>query len=129
VWFISDALPLHLEAVGFQGRDDKNVINGATKNAVWDGGFVQVDYVPVLPVELFGRISLVRNTTQPVAGQTGSFGDQTIYLIGIQHNVELTSRFGWGWQVYYTLEKDNLLAPDGTNLYQHEVWAGLRLAF
>lgn len=130
LWLGSDALPFHIEAVGFQARDDKNTINGgATKDAVWDGGFVQLDYVPALPVELFGRVNIVRNTTQAIPGTTGSFADQTIYLIGIQHTVEFTSRFEWGWQLYYSLEKDNLIAPDGTNLIQHAVWAGLRLAF
>lgn len=129
LWLLSDALPLHLEAVGFQARDNKNTIGGATKDAVWNGGFVQLDYVPALPVELFGRINIVRNTTQPLPGMTGSFSDQTIYLVGLQHTVEITSRFEWGWQLFYTLEKDNLRAADGTDLIQHEVWAGLRLAF
>jgi hypothetical protein len=64
-----------------------------------------------------------------VPGHTGSFGDQDIYLFGIQHTVEFTSRFEWGWQVYYALERDRLQAPDGTNLTQHYIWAGLLLAF
>jgi hypothetical protein len=31
--------------------------------------------------------------------------------------------------VYYALERDRLQAPDGTNLTQHYIWAGLLLAF
>src|SRR5581483_4584402 len=128
-WLFSDALPLHLEAIGFQGRDNKALIPGATRDAVWDGGLVQLDYVPALPVNLFARVNLIRNTTQAILTQTGSYADQTIYLIGLQHTVEFTSRFEWGWELYYTYELDRLRASDGTNLTQHEVWAGLRLAF
>jgi hypothetical protein len=128
-WLASDALPLHLEALAFQARDNRNLIPGATRDAVWDGGLVQLDYVPALPVELFARVNLIRNTTQGIPTHTGSFADQTIYLVGIQHTVELTSRFEWGWELYYTYQQDHLRANDGTNLTQHEVWAGLRLAF
>jgi hypothetical protein len=128
-WVASDALPLHLEAIAFQGRDDKALIPGATHDALYDGGDVQIDYVPALPFEIFARYNLIRNVTQAVPGRTGSFGDQDIYLFGIQHTVEFTSRFEWGWQVYYALERDRLQAPDGTNLTQHYIWAGLLLAF
>ena len=128
-WLASDALPLHLEAIAFQGRDNRALIGGATQDALFDGGLVQIDYVPALPVELFARASLIRNVSQALPTRTGSFADQTVYLFGIQHTVEFTSRFEWGWQVYYSWEQDRLLAPDGTNQTLHSVWAGLLLAF
>jgi hypothetical protein len=128
-WLASDALPLHLEALYFHGRDDRAIITGATHDAMFDGGLAQIDYVPSLPFELFGRVSLVRNTRQPVATQPGSFADQTIYLVGVQHTLEFTSRFEWGWQVNYSLQQNRSGAPDGSDLTQHIVWAGLTLAF
>jgi hypothetical protein len=128
-WFFSDALPLHLEALAFQARDDRTLINGATKSPIWDGGLVQLDYVPALPVELFARVNLVRNIRQALPTSAGAFGDQNIYVFGLQHTVEFTSRFEWGWQVWYQLQQDHLRAADGTNLTQHTVWAGLLLAF
>src|SRR5262249_23510676 len=91
----SDAVPLRRQARAFQGRDNKSLIPGATRDAVWDGGLVQLDYVPALPVNIFARVNLIRNTTQAVPTSPGSFADQTIYLIGLQHTVELTSRFEW----------------------------------
>jgi hypothetical protein len=128
-WLASDALPLHLEALYFHGKDDKAIIAGATRDAIFNGGLVQVDYVPALPFEIFARYNLVRNTAQPVVTQAGSFADQSIYLIGIQHTVEFTSRFEWGWQLNYSLQQNRFRAPDGSNLTQHLVWAGLTLAF
>lgn len=128
-WLASDALPLHIEAIGFQGRDDKALIAGATRDALYDGADIQVDYVPALPVELFARYNLIRNVTQAVPGRPGSFADQTVYLVGVQHMAELTSRFEWGWQLHYALQWDHLQASDGTNNLQHVVWAGLLLAF
>jgi hypothetical protein len=127
-WLASDALPLHLETIAFQGRDDKAVVGG-TRDALWDGGLVQLDYVPALPFELIARINLVRNITQSVATRPGSYADETIYLFGLQHTIEFTSRFEWGYQVFYSLEQNRLQAPDGTNLTQHLIWAGLLLAF
>jgi hypothetical protein len=128
-WLASDALPLHVEAIGFQGRDDHNLIPGATRDALYYGGDVQVDYVPALPFELFARYNLIRNVTQAVPGRPGSFADQNVYLFGIQHLESLTSRFEWGWQLHYALQYDHLQASDGTNNLQHVVWAGLILAF
>ncbi len=128
-WLASDALPLHLEALYFHGRDDRTIIASATQDAMFDGGLAQIDYVPSLPFELFARVNLVRNTRQPVATQPGAFGDQTIYLVGVQHTLEFTSRFEWGWQVNYSLQQNRFGAPDGSDLTQHFVWAGLTLAF
>jgi len=129
-WLASDALPLHIEAIAFQGRDDKNIIPGATRDALFDGGDIQIDYVPKLPFELFARYNLVRNVTQAVPGRPGSFADQNVYLFGIQHMESLTSRFEWGWQLHYSMEYDHLnMSVDGTNNLQHVVWAGLILAF
>ncbi len=128
-WLASDALPLHLEVIAFQGRDDKALIAGATRDALYDGSVVQLDYVPALPFELFARYNLIRNVTQAVPTQTGSFADENLYLFGIQHTVEFTSRFEWGWQLYYALQQNHLQAPDGTNLTTHFIWAGLLLAF
>jgi hypothetical protein len=129
-WLGSDALPLHVEAIAFQGRDDKNLIPGATRDALYDGGDVQIDYVPAIPFEIFARYNLIRNVTQAVPGRPGSFADQNVYLVGIQHMESLTSRFEWGWQLHYALQYDHLnMSVDGTNNLQHVVWAGLILAF
>jgi hypothetical protein len=91
---------------------------------------VQIDYVPAIPFEIFARYNLIRNVTQAVPGRPGSFADQNVYLVGIQHMESLTSRFEWGWQLHYALQYDHLnMSVDGTNNLQHVVWAGLILAF
>jgi hypothetical protein len=71
----------------------------------------------------------VRNAVQAVPGTNGRYANQTIYAAGIRHTMDITSRFEWGWQVYYTYEMDTLLAPDHTNQTDHVLWAGLLLAF
>jgi len=129
LWMGSDVLPLRATLMGMTGRDDRALVTGATQDPKYNAGMLQLEYVPKLPLVLYGRLQVIRNQRQAVAGSPDDFGDQDFQLIGVRHALELNSRFAWLLELSYWRWTIKRVAPGGANVTNHTVWLGTHLDF
>ncbi len=129
LWMGSDVLPLRATVMGITGRDDRALVTGATQDPKFNAGMLQLEYVPKLPLVFYGRLQVVRNQRQAVAGSLDDFGDQDFQLIGVRHALELNSRFAWLLELTYWRWTIKRVVPGGGNVTNHTVWLGTHLDF
>jgi hypothetical protein len=90
---------------------------------------LQLEYVPKLPLVFYGRLQVIRNQRQAVAGSPDDFGDQDFQLVGVRHALELNSRFAWLLELTYWRWTIKRVVPGGRNVTNHTVWLGTHLDF
>src|SRR6266567_4128747 len=125
----SDVLPLRVTVMGMTGRDDRALVPTATQNPTFNAGMLQLDYVPKLPLVFYGRLQVIRNRRQAIAGNPGDFGDQDFQLVGVRRALELTSRFAWVVELTYWRQKIKAVAPGGADATLNSLWLGSHLLF
>lgn len=128
-WLGSDVLPLRVTLMGMTGRDDRALVPLATQDPKFNAGMLQIDYVPKLPLVFYGRLQLIRNQRQAIAGTPGDVGDQDFQLVGVRHAIELTSRFAWLVELTYWRQTIKAVAPGGANTTHGSLWLGTHLDF
>ncbi len=77
------ALPLNIEATYIVGQEDPAFITGATREAIYHGGFVEADWTPLLQLTTGARWDFVRNLQQgdPVAEPSYLDTDQATWFL------------------------------------------------
>jgi hypothetical protein len=125
----SDVLPLRVTVMGMTGRDDRALVPAATQDPTFNAGMLQLEYVPKLPLVFYGRLQVIRNQRQAIAGNPGDFGDQDFQLVGVRRALELTSRFAWVVELTYWRQKIKAVAPGGADVTHHSLWLGTHLLF
>jgi hypothetical protein len=128
-WLFSDAVPLHLTAIGLTGSDDQALIPGAIRNGSFDAGMLQLSYVPALPSVLYGRLQAIRTRDQAMAASPSDYGDQNFYQVGGRHAFELNTRFGWFLELTYSRQQVKRAAPDGSAASHDILTAATHLIF
>jgi hypothetical protein len=115
--------------MGMTGRDDRALVPTATQNPTFNAGMLQLEYVPKLPLVFYGRLQVIRNRRQAIAGNPGDFGDQDFQLVGVRRALELTSRFAWVVELTYWRQKIKAVAPGGADATLNSLWLGSHLLF
>lgn len=128
-WLLSDAVPLHLTAIGLTGSDDRALIPEAVRNGTFNAGMLQATYVPALPLVFFGRLQAIRTRDQAVPGRPDDFGDQNFYQAGVRYAPELNSRFGWFLELSWSRQQIKRATPDGTSASNDILWVATHLIF
>jgi hypothetical protein len=128
LWLGSDVLPLRVTVMGMTGRDDRALVPTATQDPTFDAGMLQLEYVPRLPLVFYGRVQVIRNQRQAIAGRPDDFGDQDLQIVGVRHALELTSRFAWVLEVTYWRQKIKSVTP-GVDATHQTLWLGTHLLF
>lgn len=122
------ARPFDVTAVWIYGTEDKALVTGGTRDAAWQGGFLQADYTPMIDVTCYGRVDLVQNTTQadPTAPKNAN-GVQG-FIGGVRHALWISP---WGSAAVH-LEashyKTESAGPAGEPVSATTVLAGLDFA-
>ena len=111
------------------GRDDRALVPTASQDPTFNSGMLQLEYVPKLPLVFYGRLQVIRNHRQAIAGNPDDFGDQDLQLVGVRRALELTSRFAWVWELTYWRQTIKSVAPGGANATHHSLWLGTHLLF
>ena len=125
----SDVLPLRVTVMAMTGRDDRALVPTATQDPTFDAGMLQLEYVPTLPLVLYGRLQVIRNQRQAIAGRPDDFGDQDFQLVGVRRALELTSRFAWVLELTYWRQKIKSVGPGGADATLNSLWLGSHLLF
>jgi hypothetical protein len=97
--FVSLAHPLTLTAVWMFGSEDSALIPNATRDAHFHGGFVQVDYTPILPLTFGARYDGVYNTQQADPTQPADSNDQLGFTFFLRYALWIST---WGSVVSHT---------------------------
>ena len=100
-----------------------------TQDPKFDAGMLQLEYVPKLPLVLYGRLQMIRNRRQALAGTPDNLGDQDFQLVGVRRALELTSRFAWVLELTYWRQKIKAVAPGGADETLNSLWLGSHLLF
>ncbi len=120
--------PFDVTAVWLYGTEDKALVPGATRDAAWQGGFLQADFTPRITDTVYARVDFVQNVKQadPTLPKNAN-GVQGI-VGGVRHAVWLSP---WGSAAVH-LEashyKTENAGPAGEPVSATTVLAGLDFA-
>jgi hypothetical protein len=128
-WLFKDALPIHVLETWEGGRDDPLMFVNGVRPGVFNGGMIQVSWVPSLPIAVFSRASFIVMQQQAALNQIPGLGDENIFLLGFKWTYQITTRFEVAIEPSYGLTVGLHGAPDGTNLYTHQAYFPLEVVF
>lgn len=128
-WFGHAVAPLHVNLVLAHGSDDQDLYGGvADRNGTWNGGFLEVIWVPatnLLHWGIFGRYDLIRNQDQPVTGTAKNLNDQDQITAGIRYTFAYTNRDEVGLHLEYSTNLAKGVASDGSDVRTGTLFFGV----
>jgi hypothetical protein len=128
-WFGHAVAPLHVNLVLAHGSDDQDLYGGAAdRNGTWNGGFLEVIWVPateLLHWGVFGRYDLIRNQDQPVPGSPKNLNDQDQITAGVRYTFAYTNRDEVGLHFEYSTNLAKGVASDGSNVRSSTLFFGV----
>jgi hypothetical protein len=126
--FLSLSQPLTLTTVWMYGREASALVAGGTRPAHFHGGFVQVDYIPTLLLNVGTRYDAVYNTQQADPTAPSDANQQVAFTVYARYLLWLSS---WGSAAAHfeasTLNTQNAGATPGTAARSTSVFAGMDL--
>jgi hypothetical protein len=129
LWFGPTVTPVHLIFVFAHGRDNEALIPDATRDATFNGGFVEIGYTPTLRTTVFGRYDVIRNHTQAVADNPQNLNDEDAQTIGLRYTFNFTNRAEYALHAEFSTMRTKLAAADGSDVRNNTVFLGLDFAF
>jgi hypothetical protein len=124
---LSTVHPLTASGVLFFGSEDMDLIQGATRDGSFAGGFGELTYTPGIHWSFTGRYERIRTTD---AGSDAAFqdaGNLTAVTGAVRHTFELTSRVEAAVQLEVSHVRTE--APDGSVPETTTALLGLDIAF
>ena len=119
------ARPITLTAVWMYGQENGGLIAGGTRDARFHGGFVQLDYTPILPLTFGARYDGVYNLQQADPTQPDNANQQEAVTVFVRYAVLLAT---WGSVVVHTEAStgntENAALPTGTAVRNTTVFGG-----
>ena len=109
---LSTVHPLTVSGVIFLGSEDRDLIQGATRDGSFVGGFTEVTWTPSVRLTLIGRWERIRTTDAGSDGAAQTDGDLTALTAAVRHTFEMTSRTEAAVQL--ELSRQRVQAGDGT---------------
>ena len=120
------ARPITLTAAWMYGQEDAGLIPNGTRDARFHGGFVQLDYTPILSLTFGARYDGVYNGQQADPSQPGNSNQQDAFSFFARYAVWMST---WGSVVAHTevstVETQNAAAIPTNPVRNTFVFAGL----
>ncbi|MEO8215563.1 MAG: hypothetical protein ABI718_00610 [Acidobacteriota bacterium] len=129
VLFGPNVTPFHALVVLAHGSDNRNLIEGATRNATWDGGFVELAWTPRLKTTPFFRYDWISNGDQSNSELASNANDQTQYTIGIRHTLNYSTRAEYALHGEYSALRARGLTADEPTVTSTSLFFGVDFAF
>jgi hypothetical protein len=129
LWFGPQETPLHLTLAVAQGRDNKDLIQGADQNGTFNGGFLELGYTPRIKTTIFGRYDVIRNHAQGVSTNAGNLDDEDAGTVGVRHTFNFTSRAEYALHSEFSTKRTKLAAADGSDVRNNAFLVGIDFAF
>jgi hypothetical protein len=118
--------PLTLTAVWMYGQEDADLVASGTRDARFTGGFVQLDYTPILPLTVGVRYDGIYNLQQADPTQPDDSGQQQGFSFFARYAIWLST---WGSVMVHTevstVETENAAAIPTNPVRNTFVFAGL----
>ena len=92
LWFGPQETPFHAILALAHGTDNRDLIEEATRNGSWNGGYLELIYTPQLKTSVFARMDAIKNSSQPVADTPRNANDQTQFTVGLRHTLSYSTR-------------------------------------
>jgi hypothetical protein len=95
VWIGPTVAPLHLDLVYGHGSDKKELLMGADRAGIYNGGFLEAIWVPpadLLHWSIFARYDLIRNQNQSLRGAPADFNNQDQCTLGLVYTIAYSIR-------------------------------------
>ena len=129
LWFGPQATPFHAIAAVAHGTDSRDLIEGATKDGAWNGGFLELIYTPQLKTSTFLRYDMIRNSTQAVSDTPKNANDQTQFTVGVRHTLSFTNRAEYALHAEISSLRSKGLAEDEPTVNTTTLFFGVDFAF
>jgi hypothetical protein len=129
LWFGSNVTPLHVLLVYAHGEDDKEIIEGATRNGTFNGGFLELGYTPTIKLTFFGRYDLIRNQTQAIPDTPKNFNDEDAVTAGIRYTLNFNNRAEYALHAEYSTMRTKGAAENGSDVRANTLFLGVDFAY
>jgi len=129
IFFGPNVTPVHAILVLAHGADDQGLIDGATRNGSWNGGFLEVGWTPTLKTTPFARYDWIKNSTQPSPDLPKNANDMTQYVIGVRHTFNYSPRAEYALHVEYSSLRTRGAGPDEPTVTTTATFIGIDFAF
>lgn len=127
--FGPNVTPFHAILVLAQGSDKRALIEDATRDGKWDGGFLELAWTPNLKLTPFGRYDWIRNKDQPNGDLADDANDQTQYTIGLRYTLNYSTRAEYALHGEYSSMKVKGLTPDEPTVTSTSLFFGVDFAY
>jgi hypothetical protein len=129
LWFGPAATPFHVILVAAHGRDDRDLIQEATRDGSFNGGFLEFGFTPYLTTTFFARYDLIRNVTQAVPGVAKDFNDQNASTLGVRYTLHYSNTAEVALHGEYSIAETKGGAEDGSDVRFGRGLLGVDFAF
>jgi hypothetical protein len=128
-WFGPAATPVHVILLAAQGKDDRDLIPGATRDGTFYGGFLEIGYTPLIKSTYFARYDRIVNATQAVPSAAKDFNDQTAMTFGVRYTCTLSNDAAVALHAEYSIADTTGAAADGSDVRFNRGLLGVDFAF
>jgi hypothetical protein len=128
-WFNSTVTPFHALFAFAHGKDDKSLIDGATRDGTFNGGFAELSWTPTLKATAFFRYDLIRNSNQGVVDAPKDLNDEDAQTLGFRYTLSFSNRAEYALHAEFTTMRTKWAASDGSDVRNKTVLVGVDFAY
>ena len=115
IWFGPRATPFHLILVFAHGEDNQALIQDATRNGTFNGGFAEFGWTFTLKNLIFARYDLCKNSQQGVGSNPQDLNDVNAITVGYRHTFQFSNRSEYALHAEYSSLQTVGAGVDGLN--------------
>lgn len=121
--------PLSFLAAYMHGEDDKDLISNAKRDAILDGGLIELNYIPFLNFALVGRYDIITNSQQGDPTAPSRKGDIERFTIGLRYYPWESSRTGTVLKAEFSSGRTKQTAADKSDQVEDTIFLGVEFVF
>ncbi len=129
IYFGNLALPLNLECAYIFGADDPSFVTGATREALYHGGFLEADWTPRINLTFVGRYDFIQNLQQGDPSQPSNLLDTQQQTVAIRYTLEYIPRTEVALHVELSHQRVLGGGAGGSDLQGYLAFGGVDFAF
>lgn len=129
IWFGPRATPFHLILVYAHGEDNQALIQDATRNGIFNGGYAEFGWTFTLKNLVFGRYDLCKNSQQGVVSNPQDLNDVNAITVGYRHTFEFSNRSEYALHAEYSSLQTIGAGVNGLNTRTNQYLVGIDFAY
>ncbi len=129
IWFGPRATPFHLTLVFAHGEDNQALIQDATRNGTFNGGYAELGWSLSLKNLIFARYDLCKNSQQGVVDAPQDLNDQNAVTVGWRHTFQFSNRSEYALHMEYSSLQTIGAGDNGLNSRTSQYVVGVDFAY